>query len=470
MKSIAINPAMTKSAYRQLTLERARKELEGHYGTKAMKTLSMDRIRKNQTALRAYPGLEQCDPKAVGARIHKITEGSVTKDELKEAERVKLAGEEIVEDAAAGEATRLGLGTKYLLTPQRIAEALTLHNLRNPGTIIPIPVSPQSLAPISLGVRHKLQLVYDLTQMASSPQFGPALNPKEVLKSQFTLTVLNEETELSILRETARLNHFGLRPEQTLFVVQEKGLGMTISEGEVLFDPQSEWRLWNHGDMKLQQTLEGKIFWVRTKSMSGELERVFIKPEEYEDYLSAMRNLISYPIEDIDYLTGSIDLHSLAVSLRLGKQGARMTMEAVAQQDPPQKGGFFTFTPQKGEVVCIESDCGGDVVVESDPRTLARIEYLNKNFNSFPNPVEAFRALALLTNFLHLTVKGEWLYPQIPQGDQNFNLDTSVIMWDPVKPIRNFKTLSHGAPTLLAMQAQDRQPGFFDMAKGIGVI
>jgi hypothetical protein len=470
MGTTARTTMRTRSAYQQRVLTLTQKELERHFGKKAMRALAMDKVRQDQTALRAYPGLEQCDPKAVGGYVHKITEGSVTERELREAESVKLAGEEIVEDAAAGEATRLGLGTKYLLTPQRITEALTLHNLRNPKQTIPIPVSPQALAPISIGVRHKLQSIYDLTQLASSPQFSPALNPKEVLKSQFSLTVLNEDTELAILRETARLNHFGLIPEQTLFAVQEKGLGMNINEGNVLFDPQSEWRLWNHGDMKIQQILEGKIFWVRTNSATGELERIFIKPEDYEDILSSKRNLISYPIEDIDYLTRSIDLHSLAVTLRLGEQGARMTMEAVAQQVPPQKGGFFTFDPQKGKVVCIESDSGGDVVVESDPKTLARIEYLNKNFNSFPNPVEAFRALASLTSFLHLTVKGEWIYPQIPQGDQNFNLDTSVLMWDPVKPIRNFKTLSHGAPTLLAMEAQDKQPGFMDLAKELSVV
>lgn len=460
----------TMKGYRQQVLARTQAELQRFYSAKRMKTLSLDQIKADEIALRTYPGLENCDMKAVGTHIHTITEASVAKAELRKAEQVKLAGEEIVEDHAAGEATRLKLGTKYLLTPHRIVEALLLHNLRDPEKTIPIPVSPQDLAQISLGIRHKLQYIYDLTQLAASPQFGPALNPKEVLKSQFTLTMLNEETQLGILREIGKYKHFGLSPERTLFMVQEKGLGINIADGKVFFDPASDWRLWNHGDMKVQQTLKGKIFWVRTSRKTGELEKHFITPEEFETTLSGMRNTITYPIEDIDYLTGSINLFNLAVSLRLGKQGARFTMEPVAQQEPPQIGGFFTFNPSINKVVCVESDCGGDIIVNDDPATLALIEFLNKNFNNSPEPVEAFRSMHLLLNYLHLAIKGGHLYPQVPQGDQNFNLETAVIQWDPVKTIRNFKTLPHGAPTLLAMQAQDRQPGFLDLPKELGII
>lgn len=460
----------TMAAYRQRVLAKAQRSLETFYGgATAMKTLTLAQIAGDQTALRAYPGLDACDMAAVAQHIHTITADSVTASELGKAEGIKLAGEEIVEDAAAGEATRLGLGTKYLLTPQRIVDALTMHNLRNPGDIITVPVSPQDLAPISFGVRHKLQFVFDLMKMATSPQYSTARNPEDVVRSQFTMTVLNEETALAILRETAQHAHFGLTPERTLFVIQEKSLGMNIQDGQLFFDPKSDWKLWNHGDMKAQQTLEGKVFWVRLNSGTGELERVFLKPEEYEEILSGMRNLISYPIEDIDYLGESINLHNLAATLRLGKAGYRMTMESVAQQDPPQKGGFFTFDPVTGRVVCIESDCGGNVVVNSDPASLAAIEFLNKNFNNFPEPADAFRALGLLVKHLHLSVKGDWLYPQTPQGDQNFNLQTAVIGWSPAKTIRNLKQLPHGAPTLLAMHAQDQQPGFLDLARQFGL-
>jgi hypothetical protein len=464
----------TMTGYRQHTLARAQTALASHYGKKTLRKLTLDKIKADQVALRAHPGLEKCDMGKVGDHVHTITLDSVTKAELKLAETVKLGGEEIVEDAAAGEATRLGLGTKYLLSPERLVEALWMNNIRTPYETILIPVPHEKLAPISLGVRHKLQFIYDLTNLAATPQFGTRLNPREVLKSQHSLTVLNEETQLGILREVARYKHFGLSAERTLFVVQEKGLGMNIRDGELFFDPRSEFRLWNHGDMKVQETLENKVFWVRLNSKTGELEKHFIAPEEMEGILGSMRNLISYPIEDLDYLTGSINLANLAVALRLGKAGYRMTMEAVAQSTSPQKGGFFTFDPSSKKVVLVETDSGGNVVKVNDDASLARITHLNRNFNMFPNPLEAFQYVAKSEMPLHLTIKGEapneHLYNQSPQGDQNFGLKSAVIMWQPMQTIRALKKLEHGAPTLEAMKAQDAQPGFLDLAREAGVL
>jgi len=306
--------------------------------------------------------------------------------------------------------------------------------------------------------------------LAASPTVSPALNPSEVLKDQVTLTIVNEETSLGIIRELVRLNHLGLSPENTLFMVQEKGLGISIEDGQLHYDPTSDFKLWNHGDMKMQQTLAKKVFWARINPKKGELERIYLSPEELEIRLAGMKNLISYPIEDLDYLTGSINMHNLALALRLGTEGYHMTMEAVAQQDPPQKGGFFTFDPTTGKVVCIESDCGGTVVVNDDPASLARIAYLNKNFNNFPFPAHAFKALSNQEMPDHLTVKGGHLYTQTPQGDQNFNLPTAVIMWEPVQSIRNLKQLPHCAPTLLDMLKQDQQPGFLDFARSLNLI
>ncbi|MBU0672105.1 MAG: hypothetical protein KJ732_03655 [Candidatus Margulisbacteria bacterium] len=459
----------TMTGYRGRVLSRTQAELNSFYGSR-MPSLTTKQIALDQVRLRAYRDLGNCDMQRVADHLVVVTPDSVSAEELRAAEAVKLGGQEIVEDAAAGEATRLGLGTKYLLTPQKIAEALILHGLRQPDNIIPIPVAPNDLAPISLGVRHKLQFVYDLIKLAASPSSSPALNPAEVIKSQFSLTVLNEETQLQIVREFAQHSHFGLSPERTLFVVQEKGLGMSIRDSQVYFDQRSEFRLWNHGDMKTQETLNGKVFWARINPANGELERNFLAPEAVEEIFSGMSNLTSYPIEDLDYLTSAINLTNLAMALRLGNQGFRMTMEAVAQGIPPQKGGFFTFDPALDKVVCIESDCGGDIVRNDDPASLAQIAYLNKNFNMFPNPVEALRVLARQTLPQHLTIKGHHLYPQSVQGDQNFELPTAVIMWQPVQQIRNLKILAHGAPTLEAMQAQDQQPGFLDLAREHGII
>lgn len=453
------------ASYRQHMLARAQQELYTVYGRRNLRNKTVTQIAKREMDLRAYPGLATCDMERVRPAIHLLTAESVTSPEIAEAKRIKLAGEEIVEDAAAGEATRLGLGTKYLLTPQKLTEAILLNNLRNPNDIITLPIAPKELLPISLGLRHKLQYIYDLIALATEA----GLNPGEVLKDQVTLTIINEETALGILRETVKYDHFGLTPENTLFMVQEKSLGMGIEKGRLFFDQRSEFLLWNHGDMKIQQTLEGKVFFVRLDRSTGELEKVFLQPEDVETIMARMKNLISYPIEDLDYLTGSINLQNLAVALRLGNQGYRMTMEAVAQKAKPQKGGFFTFDPNQDRVVCIESDCGGNVVDNTDPASLARIKFLNKNFNNFPSPVEAFRALAGKEMPLHLTVKGGALYPQTPQGDQNFNLPTAVVMWNPVTTIHNLKVLADSSATLLAMAKQDKQTGFIELAKSLGI-
>jgi len=460
----------TMRGYRAWNLARTQKTIIQKYGEK-LRNVTIADIGRDQVALRAYPGLAACDMGQVADHIIRATVDSITTAELKEAERVKLGAEEIVEDAAAGEASRLGLGTKYLLTPKKLADAILLHNTAEPyDPPIPMSTNALKLAPISLGLRHKAQYVFDLTNLAATPAFSPALNPAEVLKDQVTLTIVNEETALGIIRELVQLNHLGLAPENTLFMVQEKGLGMSIEDGQLYYDPGSDFKLWNHGDMKIQQTLAKKVFWARINPKKGELEFIYLTPEEMETKLAAMKNLISYPIEDLDYLTGSINMHNLALALRLGQEGYHMTMEAVAQQVPPQKGGFFTFDPAVGKVVCIESDCGGTVVVNDDPPSLAQIEYLNKNFNNFPFPVNAFRALSTQEMPGHLAPKDGWLYTQTPQGDQNFNIPTAVVMWDPIQAIRNLKQLPHCAPTLLDMLKQDQQPEFLDFAKSLSLI
>jgi hypothetical protein len=178
--------------------------------------------------------------------------------------------------------------------------------------------------------------------------------------------------------------------------------------------------------------------------------------------------MVSYNIEDIDYLTNSIDWHSLALCLELGKKGYGMAMEVVAQNPlRPQKGGAAFWDDKKKRVVMIEVNQLKDIKLED-------IKYLNKNFNHYPNPVEAFRAVRTEGMHLHLDVKlatddkgnpKYYIYFCTPQGDINFLVKTAYIMRKNLKPIANWKSPATTPPTVKACWLQDHQPGFKEFAE-----
>ena len=71
--------------------------------------------------------------------------------------------------------------------------------------------------------------------------------------------------------------------------------------------------------------------------------------------LEGCKDMVSYNIEDIGYLTSAIDYHSLAMALKLGKEGYNMIMEIVGQNPlKPQKGGAAFFDPIIGKNVMLE--------------------------------------------------------------------------------------------------------------------
>ena len=445
--------------FRSSALRLAQHELQKHF--KDLSKINMQDIRREEANLRKYPNLDSLRLEPKKGEIIEVTKQSVGQDEIEQAIQVKLAGMDLVENAAAGEATRLGIGTKYLLTPESLAKTVAMHNLKisDPKDFIPLPVKPQDLLPISVGNRHMLQLAFDLTELAAKND----LNPGEVLKSQYMLTPLNESTQLQIIRDFVKPDFFGFTPERMLFTVQPSLPGMGIKNGKLFYDPKSAHRLWNHGHMVMQETMDREIFSVAFDSRSGEIKRRPLSRDEFGTILKSMRNKISYPIEDIDFLTGSFNPINLALALKLGAQGSRMVMEVVGQKKPPQKGGFWAYDPALKRAVMIESDQAGKTPVEN-------IKILNKNFNMFPEPYEVWEILGKEGLPPHLTVKGDHLYLQPPQGDQNFLVPTAFIRWEPVQPIRNLKNLTDAPATLSAMEKQDAQYGFKDFARRFGLV
>ncbi|MGB9613035.1 MAG: hypothetical protein ACPL4K_02505 [Candidatus Margulisiibacteriota bacterium] len=492
-----ITPKAAKNlqAYRFSTLTAVASLLQEwcNQNRKRLSSVTISEVQKNLRQISYYPNLEKLRFVPESGEIITITKESVSNQNLRSAIDAFAKGEILTEDTAAGEATRLGMGSKWGLTPIDLAQTYinlsyeakklsgspnALKDFRNKNNLSEeqvkelLSINEEDLAklrekalqllPISLGVRHKLQYVYDLISLASRQ----GLNTEDVLKSQWVLTILNEENFIPIIRETVKFNYFGLDSSRALFMIQPSHPGIEITTEGLNFSPHAPWRLWNHGDIPILSTMDNQIFTTRF-NLYGEIERKYLKADQFEEILASVSVKVSYPIEDLGYLTQALDINKIALAFALGKQGYRMIMEVTQQKDPPQKGGFWAYDEKLKRGVIIESDWGGDLVNDS---SLAKIKYLNRNFNIFPNPVEVWRKVREEGLPVHLAVKDGYLYLAPPQGDQNFLVQTAFIQPENIAPIENLKTKADIPKALEAMEKQDNQKGFKELAQQFGVI
>ena len=177
------------------------------------------------------------------------------------------------------------------------------------------------------------------------------------------------------------------------------------------------------------------------------------------NWLQNFTDKISYNIEDLDYLTGSIDFAGLGLALELGQQGYNMVMEVVANNpQKPQKGGMLAWDPELARDVMVESFQLGDIAN-------ADIHYLNRNFNHYPQPCESWRRVGELGLPLPITVKDGFLYFQPIQGDINFLVRTAFFRRRELRPIRSLKSPASLPLALNRMYAQDCQPGFREFVR-----
>jgi len=410
--------------------------------------------------LNAYPNREALEePRGVIT----LDPEALSQEQRRRAVDCLLEGRFLAEHAAAGEATRLKLGTKYLISPPRVLDLETCLRLlveeenREVGRAEFLEKSqgaePGGLLDLSLGQRHMLQMSFDLTRLSLENGRDPA----GVLARQWMLVILNERTAEEILADFRDCRFFGFRAEQVLFMVQRSFEGINMRDGRFFFDPQAPRRLHNHGQMAMQQTAEKQIF--RLAEGRG-LDRRPLDREEVLAVLEEADDKLSYNIEDLPYLTGAIDLEALALALELGRRGFRMVMEIVANNPlKPQKGGLAAWDPALGRNVMIESFQLLDLPNED-------IRFLNRNFNHYPKPGAAFEALSRGLP-MPLAVKGGFIYFQPVQGDLNFQLQTAFVQRRVLKPISNWKSAATTPAALAAMAAQDRQDGFRDFAQDL---
>ncbi len=415
---------------------------------------SLDQVAAEQDHINRYPNLD---------RISSPREIMILDEQdldLDRARRMLLQGGLLAEHTAAGEATRLGLGSKFLidpardLPPQRIVELMsqesgrtfTLDDLEDELT-----VSPGDLASLSLGVRHLTQSAFDLTQMAR----GMRMDWRSVLDRQHLMIVVNEQNADPITAEVQHARFFGFTPRQVYFMVQQAYHGLSRGKRGWVYDLDSPRRLHNHGQMALQQTMDRQWFY-----FSGDNPE-YLEADEVEDLLGRLEDKVSFNIENLDYLTGSIDLEALALALTLKDQGVTMVMEVVAN-DPeyPEKGGMAAFDLVLDHDVMIES-----FQLEGLPP--GDIEFLNKNFNHYPRPVAAWRGLRETGLPMPIAVKDGYLYFQPVQGDLNFQLETRMFRRASLKPISTWKSVVHTPEAIGAMAAQDRQPDFLAFVREV---
>jgi hypothetical protein len=253
-------------------------------------------------------------------------------------------------------------------------------------------------------------------------------------------------------KEFYQWHFFGFAPGQVYFMVQQSFHGLNLKGGGFFYDRSSPRRLHNHGHMVMQQTMDRQLF-----TLTGPpWEKTYHSQESVGDWLQGFADKVSYNIEDLDYLTGSLDLPGLGLALQLGEQGFHMVMEVVANNpQKPQQGGMLAWDPERDRDVMVESFQLGDLGNDS-------IKYLNRNVNHYPRPWWSWRTVGELGLSLPIAVKEGFLYFQPVQGDINFLVDTAFFRRREMRPIRNLKSPATLSLAINRMAAQDRQPGFKD--------
>lgn len=455
---------------------------------KNAKNITIADVKKHELDINAYENFDYLEP-INEKRIIVLDDEKIN---TTAAEKAILNGKFLWEHAAAGEATRLGLGTKYLLNLSQFSlEDVAAHMRKeainelkkkdiseaefekekrkiieaiNKAKVLEISQhNPKKLLDISLGNRHMLQMAFDVSKIAKKNK----QNPKKILRRQTALIILNEQTAEEILEEFKNFNFFGLDPKKIFFMVQRSFHGIYIRENYLYYDNTTEKnkRLHNHGQLFMQKIHNNVIFRVNPKNTS---KKIFISNTEFEKILAAHDDLLSYNVEDLGYLTCSIDLPSLALALDLGKKGYNMIMEIVGQNPlKPQKGGACFFDKKLKRVVMIESNQLKNIKNED-------IKHLNKNFNHYPNPAKSYRLMKdnglpisfeVKTTFDQNGDPCDYIYANPVQGNINFLVKTAYIMRKNLKPICSWKSPATTPLAVRAMAEQDKQEGFKDFAK-----
>ncbi|MEA2059224.1 MAG: hypothetical protein U9P10_01595 [Thermodesulfobacteriota bacterium] len=369
-------------------------------------------------------------------------------------------GRLFMEHTLAGEATRLKLGTKYLIKIN-IAEDLSLSeithriNRENSAAVsedfirMQLCCDPSELLPLSLGIRHMLQYAYDIYTLSKLLGY----DPEEVLSKQKMLIVLNEATADIIIDEFIKHRFYGFSRENVYFMVQRSYHGINLKGKKVFYDNSAPRRLHNHGHIAIQQTMTHEIF-----RINGKKWRSYISHHRFGRILDKMEVKVTYNIEDLDYLNRSLDYETIALAIKKGREGYHMVMEVLPNNpDNPQKGGMAAYDPVLERDVIIES-------FQLNGINPHEIQFINKNINYYPNPYTAWETVKNQGIHLPLAVKNGFVYFQPVIGDINFLVKTAILTRSQALPIKAWKSIVHTPLAVNCMYVQDAQKGFSEFA------
>jgi hypothetical protein len=246
-------------------------------------------------------------------------------------------------------------------------------------------------------------------------------------------------------------------PQNFFFLNQPSFYGLNkTADTHWFFDNNSPKRLHNHGQMVMQKVMNNQIFYHQANK-----NVIYLTRKDFFSILQDFDDLVSYNIEDLDYLTCALDFKTLGLAVEMGKKDFGMMMEIMKNnQERPIKGGMCAFDPKLGRDVMVES-------FQLKNYSIKDIIYLNKNFNHYPNPVKVLEILASQGLFMPVSVKENKLYFQPVQGDLNFLTKTLFFSRQNVKAINSLKSPSDIDFTLKAMTAQDNQKDFKEFASNI---
>ncbi|MDR0621857.1 MAG: hypothetical protein LBJ61_08280, partial [Deltaproteobacteria bacterium] len=306
------------------------------------------------------------------------------------------------------------------------------------------------LRPVSLGLRHLLQPILEISQLAEEA----GLDPAAVLKAQTFLIVGAEERIEAMAAEAVGVLSKVLPLENVWLMAQPSFHGLDKKPGgQWAFDPSSPKRLHNHGHMAMQKAMDRQVYRL---DESG--KRHYFSREDFHQRLADFEDLISNNIEDLDYLNNAVDLNVLGLAVRLGRSGYGMMMEINLQnRQHPVKGGMCAHDPALERDVVIESFSLRNVPPKD-------IHYLNKNMNHYMRPAIVMDRLIDAGLGMPVVVYDDKVYFQPVQGDINFLVKTAYFTRAQDKELNSLKYPSDIPAALAAMAVQDKNPRFEALA------
>jgi hypothetical protein len=420
-------------------------------------TLTTRQVAGTLSIINAYPNLAQVKRNPDHLPHYDALAEKISTLEEHLTKLFVLGGYFFTEHTVGGIASRLNqqaketygveFGPKYLIMPKMLTDATKIDGYSD-------------LLDISLGERHMLQFAFCIYKL--SKEMGGE-HWTNVLNRQKMLIVPNQKDESPILESFQKYGFFGFNPEHVMFATSRFYKGLQIENGILSFNPEIEY-VHNHAVVPMQTCMEDVLF---TIDKNG--QRTIVPRWRYREILASMQDRVSYNVEDLDFLKIPIDYKGLAIAMRFSLEGYRMVMEIMQQRTPPQPGGMLCFDPdlidpftkQKGRLVVIEGYQLGPEVNKKLTEALKTIQWLNRNQNHYPFPVESYDVVAdgglpILIDVKKHADGSLGIYNNAPQGDLNFMLRTAYIVRN--SSITSLKDIKDIETCLKAMKKQQDDP------------